>query len=79
MDISRTDNYVVRDMSDNVLKRILIDINKSKVHDLEFIPVIVKDDFTIAPPNCVHCSGHPSNGGSGICHCILGGQGMITY
>lgn len=25
------------------------------------------------PKNCVYCSNHPSNGGSGICHCILGG------
>ena len=25
------------------------------------------------PPACRFCSNHPSNGGSGICHCILGG------
>ena len=24
------------------------------------------------PENCKNCSNHPSNGGSGICHCILG-------
>ena len=24
------------------------------------------------PENCRYCSNHPSNGGSGICHCILG-------
>ena len=24
------------------------------------------------PPACQYCSNHPSNGGSGICHCILG-------
>ena len=24
------------------------------------------------PPACRTCSQHPSNGGSGICHCILG-------
>lgn len=24
------------------------------------------------PPACVGCSNHPSNGGSGICHCMLG-------
>ena len=22
-------------------------------------------------PNCIHCSNHPSNGGSGICHCVM--------
>lgn len=27
---------------------------------------------TYIPDNCKHCSNHPSNGGSGICHCILG-------
>lgn len=25
------------------------------------------------PPACRSCSNHPKNGGSGICHCILGG------
>lgn len=25
------------------------------------------------PENCRNCSNHPSNGGSGICNCILGG------
>lgn len=24
------------------------------------------------PECCKHCSNHPTNGGSGICHCILG-------
>ena len=24
------------------------------------------------PPACKNCSNHPSNGGSGICQCILG-------
>lgn len=24
------------------------------------------------PPACVNCSNHPSNGGSGICNCIMG-------
>ena len=24
------------------------------------------------PEACRHCSSHPSNGGSGICHCTLG-------
>ena len=26
------------------------------------------------PDACKYCSNHPSNGGSGICHCILGNQ-----
>lgn len=28
--------------------------------------------------SCVHCTNNPKNGGSGICHCILGSQ-EITY
>lgn len=24
------------------------------------------------PEACKHCSNHPNNGGSGICHCTLG-------
>lgn len=27
---------------------------------------------TDIPAACKHCSNHPSNGGSGICHCTLG-------
>ena len=29
------------------------------------------------PPACINCSNHPSNGGSGICHCILGSPKII--
>lgn len=32
---------------------------------------------TYIPEACRNCSNHPSNGGSGICHCILGTQ--VTY
>lgn len=30
------------------------------------------------PKACRHCSNHPSNGGSGICQCILG-QNPVIY
>ena len=30
----------------------------------------------MTPPTCRNCSNHPSNGGSGICHCTLGSQTM---
>ena len=29
------------------------------------------------PAPCRSCSNHPSNGGSGVCHCILGGLGQF--
>ena len=32
------------------------------------------DDRSGIPANCRYCSNHPINGGSGICHCILGNQ-----
>lgn len=35
-------------------------------------------DNSNIPNNCINCPNHPSNGGSGICHCILGQQ-QITY
>lgn len=28
--------------------------------------------------NCEHCSNNPKNGGSGICHCILGGTPIYS-
>lgn len=30
------------------------------------------------PASCKNCSNHPSNGGSGICSCILGEPVMYT-
>lgn len=35
-------------------------------------------DFEIEQPACQNCSNNPKNGGSGICHCIVG-QMNITY
>ena len=33
-------------------------------------------DLNSIPAPCRKCSNHPSNGGSGICHCTLGLQQM---
>jgi hypothetical protein len=30
------------------------------------------DEDSFIPESCKKCSNYPSNGGSGICHCILG-------
>lgn len=32
--------------------------------------------YSNVPPSCRKCSNHPSNGGSGICNCILGLQNV---
>ena len=38
-------------------------------------PMPYVDTVTTAiPTNCRSCPNHPSNGGSGVCHCILGIQ-----
>ena len=31
-----------------------------------------EEKFSTIPEPCRNCSNHPSNGGSGICHCTLG-------
>ena len=36
--------------------------------------IVPVTDIDNIPPACKHCPNHPSNGGSGICHCILGLQ-----
>ena len=42
--------------------------------DKEFFRMINKLDPypNSIPLSCRHCPNHPSNGGSSICHCILG-------
>ena len=37
-------------------------------------PYIDVTTYTYTPPACRSCPNHPSNGGSGVCHCILGIQ-----
>lgn len=40
------------------------------------------DDLVFRPEQhdpCYHCSNHPRNGGSGVCHCILGSMDRIRY
>ena len=42
--------------------------------DKDFLRMIntLNSHTNFIPLSCRHCSNHPSNGGSGICHCILG-------
>ena len=37
-------------------------------------PILNKIDFSSNP--CEKCNSHPRNGGTGICHCILGNPTM---
>ena len=34
------------------------------------VPYVVSD--SVYPNNCKYCGNNPENGGSGVCHCILG-------
>ena len=47
---------------------------KQEMNRLRSISNITEDPNANIPVNCRNCSNHPSNGGSGICHCILGSQ-----
>ena len=40
----------------------------------EYEKFLKLDTISYIPDPCKGCSNHPSNGGSGICHCILGNQ-----
>ena len=48
------------------------EINKS----IHFTPMGLSDKTYNGSP-CDHCSNNPKNGGSGICHCILGQPQVI--
>ena len=45
---------------------------KDEIARLHSIANLTADSNTNIPVTCRNCSNHPSNGGSGICHCILG-------
>lgn len=40
--------------------------------DIHFEHLLQWSSHTGIPSACRTCSNHPSNGGSGICHCIMG-------
>lgn len=44
--------------------------NNPILHIIESVPL---DNYVSIPDPCKNCGNHPSNGGSGICNCTLGG------
>ena len=58
------DSYINSNWVDPIVKDIIWDVDKRNSNDI--------------PEACRHCSNHPSNGGSGVCLCTLGGP-KITY
>ena len=61
------DDETIEKLADAIIKK--VNLNQSiYVNESE-----TKSWLNI-PPGCVHCSNHPSNGGSGICYCVIGTQ-----
>lgn len=61
-------------------KKLLDELDHNKVLSNFNMPnVDVTPNYTNIPPACQHCSNHPINGGSGICHCTLGIDKMTWY
>lgn len=54
------------------------DLKKQLAEKQDKFPMMVTSpaivDYSTVPPACRNCPNHPINGGSGICHCILGLQ-----
>ena len=41
-------------------------------------PIWSTQTLNYIPEGCRSCPNHPSNGGSGVCHCIIGTMGQVT-
>ena len=48
---------------------LIITINAPQPPEI-YISGYIQQPYQVSP--CTHCSNNPNNGGSGICHCILG-------
>lgn len=62
--------------SEQEIQRLNEEVEKlnGEIARLRSIADLTSDPNTNIPVNCRNCRNHPSNGGSGICHCILGSQ-----
>lgn len=49
-----------------------------EIDTIQIITLPVIEDLNPIPAPCRECSNHTLNGGSGICHCILGDQTTYT-
>lgn len=64
MDYTNDTNETIKRLSEEV------DSLKREIDRLKILSSGIDADI---PVNCRRCSNHPSNGGSGICYCTLGG------
>lgn len=60
----------------NILTELPEDIELDNISDINISKITYSDptkNFFMSDA-CKNCPNHPSNGGTGICHCILGTQ-----
>ena len=53
-------------------------VKKEKSRVLQNPTLVYRGEEVGIPEYCKSCSNHPSNGGSGLCNCILGSMGQLT-
>jgi len=60
----------------NKLTELPEDMELDNISDINIPKVTYSDPIKnfFMPDACKNCSNHPSNGGTGICNCILGTQ-----
>ena len=64
--------FHIEEEQDDVV-RIPYTVKKDNVVDMgNDFAIYCNDTMFKIPEACRGCSNHPSNGGSGVCHCILG-------
>ena len=62
----------------NILLQREFERGKSSNQTMTYIPNINFDYKSFIPVACKACPNHPSNGGSGICNCILGDTAIYS-
>lgn len=61
------------DNTEELIKKLNEEVESLKI-EVQRLHALSGDSYNNVPVNCKNCSNHPSNGGNGICHCILGSQ-----
>ena len=52
---------------------------RSKEDNIIIINNINVDGWAFKSNACTFCSNNPANGGSGVCHCIMGSKDRFIY